>query len=105
MDTEIIKKIDDLLEVFENSHEIKKIESLKKQIYNNYEIKEKIDKLNKLKNNIYSNEFIEVKKEILEIKEIKEYKRLENDLFLLILSINQKLNSLINSRGCKNENN
>ena len=36
---------------------------------------------------------------------IKEYKTIENNLLLLTLTINKKLNSLINEKGCNLENN
>lgn len=105
MDIELIEKINELLAIFENSDEIKKMEILKKEIFKNKKIKEKLDKYNKIKDNVYSSELINLKKEILDIEEIKEYKKLENDLLLLTFSINQKMNRLVNAKGCKNENN
>lgn len=105
MDLDLINKIDELISIFENSDEIKKIEELKKEICQDNKIKEKLNKFNTLKENIYSNEYISLKKEILAIKEINEYKRLENNLLLLTFAINQKLNNLTSNKRCDNENN
>ena len=46
-----------------------------------------------------------LKKEILNIEIIKEYKTLENELLLLTFAINQKLNTLTNNKRCNHENN
>ena len=105
MDLELINKLDELIAIFENSQELKKIEKLKKEIYNDPKIKEKLERFNSLKNNIYSNEYLNLKKEILNIEIIKEYKTLENELLLLTFAINQKLNTLTNNKRCNHENN
>jgi len=105
MDIELIDKIDELIKIFENSKEIKKLLELKEKIYKNKVIKEKIDKFNTVKNNPYSNEYITLKKELIEMDLIKEYKLIENNLLLLTLAINKKLSSLISKKGCSNENN
>ena len=105
MDLDLIKKVDELLSIFEKSSEIQRLEKLKKDIYQNPEIKEKINRFNVIKDNIYSNEYISLKKEILNIEIIKEYKKIENNLLLLTFAINQKLNSLTNNKRCNNENN
>jgi len=105
MDLELIKKVDQLLDIFENSDEFKRITELKNKIYNDAEIKNKLEKFNSLKNNPYSTDYIALKKEILNIDFIKEYKELENNLLLLTFSINKKLKSLVNNKGCNHENN
>lgn len=105
MNIELIKKIDELIELFENSNEIKEIEALKKEIYEDKILKEKLDKFNRIKDNPYSSELVTIKKEILDIKEVKRYKKLENDLLLLTFEINKRLNNLITKKRCNHENN
>lgn len=105
MNYELINKIDELIEIFENSNEIKEITKLKEEIYSNQELKEKIKKFNKLKDNPYSSELITIKKDILSISEVKRYKELENNLLILTFEINKKLNGLISKKGCSHENN
>ena len=105
MDIELINKIDDLINIFDTSKELKKLKELKDKIYQNQELKQKLERFNKIKDNSYSNEYITLKKEILNISEIKEYKMIENELLLLTLSINQKLNTLTRKKGCNHENN
>lgn len=105
MDKELIKKLDQLILIFENSKEIKILNTLKKEIYENKEIKEKIEEFNLIRNDYYNSNYVALKKEILDIEIIKEYKEIENDLFLLTLEINKKLNNLIDKKGCINESN
>lgn len=105
MDLELIDKIDELINIFEHSEEMKKITNLKKEIYENSNIKSKLDKINSLKDNPYCNEYIALKKEILSISSVKEYKELENNLLLLTFLINQKLNDLTGRKRCNHENN
>ena len=105
MDLELIKKLDELITIFENSEEIKKLQKLKKEIYDNNQLKEKMEKFNKVRDNIYDEEYLKLKKEILNIDMVKEYKKIENDLYLLTLAINRELKSLISSRDDCNENN
>lgn len=105
MDDILIEKLDELIKVFEKSEEIKRIDELKKEIYTNETIKKDIDAFNKIKYNPYSSEVIEIRKRLLNHPKIKEYKNIENELLLLTLSINQKLNTLINKKGCNHENN
>ena len=105
MDINLINKLDELINIFENSDEIKELNKLKEDILNDLEIKEKIDRFNIIKDNIYSSEVIEIRKDLLENKKINRYKELENNLLLLTMSINKKLNTLINKKGCNHENN
>jgi cell fate (sporulation/competence/biofilm development) regulator YlbF (YheA/YmcA/DUF963 family) len=105
MDIELINKIDELLNIFEESKEIKNLSLLKKNIYNNLYIKNKINYFNKIKDNPYSSEVISLRKELLNNEEIKEYKQLENELLLITMAINKKLNNLVKKEGCKHENN
>lgn len=105
MDIELINKIDELLNVFEESKEIKKLSLLKENIYNNLYIKDKINHFNKIKDNPYSSEVINLRKELLNNEEIKEYKQIENELLLITMAINKKLKKLVKKEGCKHENN
>ena len=100
MDINLIKKLDEVINIFENSYTIKRLEDLKKQIYQEQDIRIKINRFNQIKDNIYSQELVTIRQELLENKLIKEYKQLENELFLLTLNINKKLNSLIDKKGC-----
>ena len=104
MDNNLINKVDELINIFEESDEINRIKLLKKEIYQDKEIKEKIERFNLIKQNPYSTELIEIRKELLNNPKIKEYKSIENNLLLLILSINQKLNNLTTKKGCHFEN-
>ncbi len=104
MDIELIQKLDDLIKIFDDSVEIKRIQALKKEIYEDAILKEKLVAFNQIRDDIYDPNYIQLKKEILSFASVSEYKRLENDLYILTLSINQKMHSLI-SKGCKHEDN
>ena len=97
MDLELIEKIDDLIKILDNSLEFKKILDLKKKIYENEELKIKLIEFNKIKDNVYDKKYVSLKKDILTIPEVKEYKHLENELYLLVMAINNKLKLLTES--------
>ena len=94
MDLELIEKIDDLIETLDDSLEFKKLLDLKKKIYENDDLKIKLMEFNKIKDNVYDKKYVSLKKEILTIPEVKEYKHLENGLYLLVMAINNKLKLL-----------
>lgn len=94
MDLELIEKIDDLIKTLDDSLEFKKILDLKKKIYENEDLKIKLMEFNKIKDNVYDKKYVSLKKEILTIPEVKEYKHLENGLYLLVMAINNKLKLL-----------
>ena len=105
MDINLINKIDELINVFENSEQIQELTKLKEDILKDQDIKKKIEHFNIIKDNIHSSELINIRKELLQNKKIKKYKEIENELLLLTFAINQKLNSLTNEKRCINENN
>lgn len=94
MDLELIEKIDDLIKTLDDSLEFKKLLDLKKKIYENDDLKIKLMEFNKIKDNVYDKKYVSLKKEILTIPEVKEYKHLENELYLLVMAINNKLKLL-----------
>ena len=103
MDLELIKKVDELLDIFNQNNTIKRIDELKKEIYSDKELK---NKLTIFKNSDqYSSNYIELKRDIMNNPKIKEFKKYESDIILLTLSINKKLNSLTRKKGCFYENN
>lgn len=104
MDIELIQKLDELIKIFDDSIEIKRMQELKKAIREDAILKEKLATFNQIRDDIYDPNYIQLKKEILSFASVSEYKRLENDLYVLTLFINQKLHSLISKR-CKHENN
>ena len=100
MDNNLIIKIDELINIFEESNEIKRLIELKENIYKDETIKKDINTFNNIKDNPYNSELVEIRKRLLNNPDIKEYKQIENELLLLTLSINQKLNSLTDKKGC-----
>lgn len=90
--------IDNLLKCFEFDERIIALKNYKSKILSN---KELIDKIGKLKTlDIYSSEYKNLKQELFKNPDFVEFKHLENELNLLILSINQKLSKLVDERGC-----
>lgn len=69
-----------------------------KKVNKNKELLSKIDEFNKTKDN-------NLRLDIYNYDEIKEYKRLENEVNLLILNINNKLKKINNERSCVHESN
>ena len=90
--------IDDLIKTFELDERITKLKNEKAKLLSNKEFIEKVNKLKSL--DIYSNEYKEIKKELFKNSDFVSYKQLENEINLLILEINQKLNTLTDKKGC-----
>ena len=76
------------------------MKELKKKIENDVDLKNKLDKFHEVWKNEYSEEYVNLKKEILDNQYVKEYKVLENELYFTVLDINRKLNSLTVKRKC-----
>ena len=91
MEINLINKVDELINIFENSYIIQRIQDLKR--------------FNQLKDNVHNEELITIRQELLKNPLIKEYKQLENELLLLTFKVNEKLNTLTNKKGCLRENN
>ena len=90
--------IDDLIKTFELDERIINLKNEKEKLLSNKEFIEKLDKLKTL--DIYSNEYKVLKKELFKEPDFVLYKQLENEINLLILEINQKLNTLTDKKGC-----
>lgn len=99
MNIEIINKLDEITAIIKKDSDLKKLKKLEKEIESNKELMLKIENIKKMDK--YSDEYLNIKKEILKNSSFIEYKRIENDLFFLIQEINRKLNSLKEKSGCK----
>lgn len=96
-------KIKELLELLENDSRIKDLKKVKEKLLKNKTFLEKITKLQNL--DIYSDEYKKIKQELFQNKDFVEFKHLENEINILILSMNQKLKKLVSERGCGHESN
>lgn len=96
---ELYNKIDDLKKELDKLEVFKELEILRNKIYQNRELVSKIKEYNE-----YPKESLRL--EIYNYEEISLYKAKENEINLIILSINKKLkNSFKNSEECRSENN
>ncbi len=104
MNTELIQKLDELIKIFEDSKELKRITELKEDIYNDKELKSLFDKYKDIKDN-YNNDTINIKREIIENEKVSEYRKLENELYFLVAEVNKRLSVLVDRKSCNNESN
>lgn len=95
---ELMNKIDALKGSLDELEIFKKLEEKESEIYNNVELLEKIKKYNLSKDN-------NLRLDIYSYNEIQEYKKVENEVNLLILYINNRLKEISNERGCHCEGN
>lgn len=96
----IYDKLDEVLLTIRNNKKVIRMKELKKKIENDVDLKNKLDKLHEVWKNEYSEEYVNLKKEILDNQYVKEYKALENELYFTVLDINKELNSLTGKRKC-----
>lgn len=94
MDIELIKKLEELIDIFEHSSEIKKIKELKEEIKSDEKLKKLLEEYRNKSDDLYTTEKVEIKRAIINNEKVSEYKKLENQLYLLVLMINKKLNTL-----------
>lgn len=90
---ELLEKIYDFKKCLNESKTILNINKYSKLINENGELKEKIKEYKKYPTD-------KLKMEIYDYAEIKEYKKCENELNLIILEINSKLKNISNTRSC-----
>lgn len=103
MRKEINDQINNLIEILDKDERIIKLKKKKETLISNQTLIKDLEKLRNL--DIYSNEYKQLKQKLFENPDFIEFKQLENEINLLILEINQKLNTLTNERSCDNENN
>ena len=91
MDNELLEKLDDVVNAFNDSEEIKRYLFLKDKLLSD---KELINKIDVLKKEQYGRNYIKYKEEILSNDYYKEYIELEKRLYFLLQNINKRLSSL-----------
>ena len=88
----------EIIETFDNSNIKKRLDIVKNEIRNDDTCKILIRKFNNAKELYekynYKDEFIKAKKELLESKLIKEYIDIQNEINMLIMYINSKINDI-----------
>lgn len=89
----LIEKVENLKKELDNQENIKKIKELNNKIFLDKELISLIEKYKLTQNE-------EIKKEIISNKLYKEYKEIETDINILILSINQKLKKITKKGKC-----
>ncbi len=95
---ELYEKLDKVKAELDNLDIFKELDDSIKRVKDNKELMDKIDLYNRTKSN-------DLRLEIYNYDEIKEYKKLENEVNLLILGINNRLKKINNKRSCHHESN
>lgn len=88
----------ELIEILERDERITYLKNKKAELLNDNDFMSKVNKLRNLDK--YSNEYIELKVELFKNPTFIEFKRLENEINILIMEINQRLKTLTDERGC-----
>lgn len=101
----MIEKQEEIIESINKLEEIKRIRFLKEKINNNNEyiklMKEFNDNKNKyIKDNSLNNKILELRKKLFEIDEISEYLKLQTNIRLLSIQINNMIKSVISNKNC-----
>jgi len=93
----IIEKTYNLLDVLDNSELIKKLTSSKEKLQKDDKVLSLIKEINKELNNKIK---IELRKELYNNKNYKDYMDSYNELSYIILKINNKFKEYTNTKGC-----
>lgn len=94
---ELLEKIESLTEALNQLEIWKHLEQAKTNIYKNQGL---IDKIKKYEETLSS----QLRLEIYRYDEIREYKKLENEVNFIIMEMNHKLSVLSGIKECHNEN-
>lgn len=96
-------KLDEIIVELDQNVTIKKLTEINKKIKEEDNILTKIKQVKSL--DVYSSDYKIIKQELFTNPTFVEYKQIENDINLLILEINKRLNTLTNRKKCISENN
>jgi len=94
---DIMEKTYELIDVLDNSSLIKDLTYYKNKILDNKKLCELIDRGNKEEDKYV---LMSIKKELYEYLEYREYMRLYNELWFIVMDINSRFRSLFNERMC-----
>lgn len=97
MNLELNMKVFNFLDKLKNDSLIKEYKVQKKKVLENKELLKLIDKIHNL--DIYSQEYKDIKHKLFQNNDYKRYLELENEIFYLILEINQELKTLTRKGG------
>ncbi len=95
---ELIEKVNKLKEELDKTPSIKKVKELNKEILVDKDLINLIEKY-------HNTNDLELKKQIYNHKLIKEYKKTETDINIIIMKINSVLKKINNRGKCSHENN
>ena len=98
MDSELVNKIDELLNELDNTDLIKDTLLLKTKVLENKGLVKLIEELKEKKDYISNSEYINKNQELFSDDEYKNFKKNESDINILILSINNKLKCLLDDK-------
>lgn len=94
MDEKVIELLDEITDIIKNDKLFLEFKDAKKELEEDKILIDKIEKLKKM--DIYSEDYLFLKKEIMTDEKYVKYNTLENKIYLLVLKVNQSLNTLKN---------
>lgn len=102
----INKKQDEIINKLNNLDDINSFKELEKKIKNNKKYNELVSVFEKNKTRyekegILNQEIINLRKELFEIDEVREYAKLESNIRLLSRKISDIISSIVNTENCK----
>lgn len=100
MNSDILGKLDEIIDLLDNSDDLKKFKDLKKKLLNDNELMNKIS-LIKSDALAYGEEYVELKKNILFNEDFSFYKDNETELYFLVKEINDKLKKILKGDFCE----
>lgn len=103
MDSKLFEKLEELYNSLENCDEVVEMISLKEQIRKDQSLSNLLEEYRTLDK--YDSKVKDIKSQIINHPLVAKYKKLENELYFTVLEVNNKLNTVVDKKGCHNENN
>lgn len=100
MNEKILSHLDKIEELLDQSQLMNQLTKTRKLIFQDQKLLDQIEQYKKS-----SDQDFHLKKQIYENELYRTYQSLENELFYLILSINERLNQLTEGKRCQHESN
>ena len=105
MQEEVYQKLDELIDCLEESSIIKDVKRLKKIALEDEQLVNLLDEYHK-KIDLYRDyELIDLKRKIIDNSNFSNYKAKEQELYYLVLEINNRLTKITKEKSCRYENN
>lgn len=105
MQEEVYKKLEELIGCLDESNLIKDLKEASEKALEDKELVSLLEEYHSKVNTYKDYELVELKRKIIDNPNFSLYKSSEQELYYLVLEINNRLNKITKGKSCNNESN